>query len=609
MTELLFLMSMSASVLILLCFLLFRLTENRLSARQQYTAMKFVLIFVLLPIGPCLSFFNVVLQEAAQTPSSEMMPVLPATSGIRLPDAVPGAAPTEAAALPQLSISSATGQAFTALWGLCAAAILIYKFLRFTKFKRCLRQAGLLEVSPDTQLIFRTCLQKLHIRRAVRIQFSSAVPTPFATGLLKPAIILPSRNFSNREQQYILLHELTHIKFGDLWIRWLSMFASAVHWWNPLVWLWNRKLVELSEASCDERIVSEWSTQERIDYGRVLLKTACYREMPEGLTASISSARLLQRRVTKMLHAKALTKKQKMFSVGIILALLLCGSAAAVSMRSPVVIQENPRPAGVSGHASVSSGLQNTPSNGAQLNDPILSATREGDTGKTNWTSGDSIAEVGQSQAREPDISTLTQPPGDGAEDEEAAEYADPRGQAGLPQTYQNALRGDPTLISARGGTLLPDDDPESYYSIDGTFYKLFVSKDHYMMREYDVGNWDSLDPSKQRAAAETLVNGDYPRNSTGESYGPSSLANYVGYNPDLTAALGTRGEAGYVRDADSAALPSLPAETCPHEFMVPLYDSEGTVIGEFVVGCGGHFSGGATVDAVKTALGENSAP
>ena len=99
------------------------------------------------------------------------------------------------------------------------------------------------------------------------------------------------------------------------------------------------------------------------------------------------------------------------------------------------------------------------------------------------------------------------------------------------------------------------------------------------------------------------------PRNSTGESYGPSSLANYVGYNPDLTAALGTRGEAGYVRDADSAALPSLPAETCPHEFMVPLYDSEGTVIGEFVVGCGGHFSGGATVDAVKTALGENSAP
>ena len=136
-----------------------------------------------------------------------------------------------------------------------------------------------------------------------------------------------------------------------------------------------------------------------------------------------------------MLHAKALTKKQKMFSVGIILALLLCGSAAAVSMRSPVVIQENPRPAGVSGHASVSSGLQNTPSNGAQLNDPILSATREGDTGKTNWTSGDSIAEVGQSQAREPDISTLTQPPGDGAEDEEAAEYADPRGQAGLPQT------------------------------------------------------------------------------------------------------------------------------------------------------------------------------
>ena len=42
---------------------------------------------------------------------------------------------------------------------------------------------------------------------------------------------------------------------------------------------------------------------------------------------------------------------------------------------------------------------------------------------------------------------------------------------------------------------------------------------------------------------------------------------------------------------------------------MVPLYDSEGAVIGEFAVGCGGHFSGGATVDAVKTALGEMPSP
>ena len=609
MTELLFLMGMSGSAAILLCFLLCRLTEKRLSARQQYAAMKFVLVFLLLPIGPCLNFLLELLQETTQISSSEMTPVLPATSGGWLPGAVPDAVPTDAVSLPQLTISPSGDQICTALWGLCAAAILFYKFLRFARSKRCLRQAGLIEASPDTQLIFRTCQQKLHIHRSVRIRLSSAVPAPFATGLLKPVVILPIRDFSERDLRCILLHELTHIKSGDLLIRWFSMFATAVHWWNPLVWLWNRKLVELSEASCDERVVSGWSAQERIDYGRVLLKTACHWEMPEGLTASISSARSLQRRVAKMLHAKALTKKQKMFSPGMILALLLCGSAAAVSMRSPVVIQEDPRPTGVSGQAFASSGLQNTPSDGTQLNDPVLSATREGDTEKTNGNFGDPIGEAEQDQARDPDVPAPARPSGDGAEEEAAAESAGPGGPTGLPEAYQNAQKGNASLILARGGTLLPDDDPESYYSINGTFYKLFVSKGNDMLRESDVGNWDSLDPSKQQIASETLLNGDYPRNSCGESYGHSGLTNYVGYSPDLIMALGTHGESGYIRDTDSALLHSLPAEECPHEFMIPLYDSEGAVIGEFSVGCGGHFSGDMTIDAAKEILAEDSAP
>ena len=107
------------------------------------------------------------------------------------------------------------------------------------------------------------------------------------------------------------------------------MLAAAIHWWNPLVWLWNRKCIELSEESCDAQVVSGLSSRDRADYGRVLLKTACRAEMPEGLMASLSSAELLQRRLTKMLHAKALTKKQKRLSAGVLAALLLCGSAAA----------------------------------------------------------------------------------------------------------------------------------------------------------------------------------------------------------------------------------------------------------------------------------------
>ena len=76
-----------------------------------------------------------------------------------------------------------------------------------------------------------------------------------------------------------------------------------------------------------------------------------------------------------------------------------------------------------------------------------------------------------------------------------------------------------------------------------------------------------------------------------------------MGYGPDLHQSKGTKGDIGYTRDSDTSALPNLPADECPHEFMVPLYDSEGNTIGEFAVGCGGHFSGGMTIEEAKEAL------
>ena len=179
---------------------------------------------------------------------------------------------------------------------------------------------------------------------------------------------------------------------------------------------------------------------------------------------------------------------------------------------------------------------------------------------------------------------------------------------------FADAVRGDTELILARGGTLLPDNDLGSYREVNGTFYKLFAAKGSTpnvvrVMAEYEVGNWEILTSSEQKIASETLVNGEYPQNSRGESYGSSALANYVGYSPDLIAAVGTHGESGYIRDADTDVIPDLSVEECPHEFMVPLYDSEGEVIGEFAVSCGGHFNGGMTIEEAKAAVAAGLAP
>lgn len=96
-----------------------------------------------------------------------------------------------------------------------------------------------------------------------------------------------------------------------------------------------------------------------------------------------------------------------------------------------------------------------------------------------------------------------------------------------------------------------------------------------------------------QDLAEKWLVDGDYPRNSKGETYGPESLDEIVGHKPDLIGAVATNGEHGYLRQSeveayraacslpvDIEALIALSPNGEPHT--LPVYDSEGNVIGEF---------------------------
>ena len=86
-------------------------------------------------------------------------------------------------------------------------------------------------------------------------------------------------------------------------------------------------------------------------------------------------------------------------------------------------------------------------------------------------------------------------------------------------------------------------------------------------------------------------MNGDFPKNKKGETYGTMLLADYVGYAPDLEVE-----EEGYVRFAEkqaaSDAMVGLSKEECPHEYTYPVYDKEGEFLREAKAACHGHFEG-----------------
>ena len=288
------------------------------------------------------------------------------------------------------------------------------------------------------------------------------------------------------------------------------------------------------------------------------------------------------------------------------LSLTLVGTALAAGAR----VEYNQAGVALCGQPQVTAGETWTAPNGQNVPTMITYVDETG--GKTNylslrqisemlkipvhWNAAEKRVELGDERAR---IEFVQESYLQAVKRTLSGEEPEKLPERNLPAPGDKVLRGDPKLIEARGGTLLPDDDPGSYVRTmepDGTlvFHKLFDSRGttKLHMREYEVGNLEVLTP-RQRELAEQLPGGVFPVNKKGESYGIDMLSQYVGYQPDLVAARGVndKGESlnGYIRqDVFEFKTPQEALEwqnQRPSSYDIPLYDCEGTQIGTFHVG------------------------
>lgn len=92
---------------------------------------------------------------------------------------------------------------------------------------------------------------------------SSNVQSPMIIGLFMPILVLPEKEYTAQELQFILQHEMIHYHRKDLWYKLLLLLANAVHWFNPLVYLMFREAGVDLEYACDAEVVKEKDFDER----------------------------------------------------------------------------------------------------------------------------------------------------------------------------------------------------------------------------------------------------------------------------------------------------------------------------------------------------------
>jgi uncharacterized protein (TIGR03067 family) len=131
--------------------------------------------------------------------------------------------------------------------------------MRIYWFRRLLRLTG--PVPADVQEEVRGLAAQIGVRPCPNLYVLPAAVGPMLWAVWgKPTILFPAgllAELGGDARRTILLHELSHLRRRDHWVRILEVVVTTLFWWHPVVWWARREIRPLEEACCDSFVVSE----------------------------------------------------------------------------------------------------------------------------------------------------------------------------------------------------------------------------------------------------------------------------------------------------------------------------------------------------------------
>jgi beta-lactamase regulating signal transducer with metallopeptidase domain len=204
--------------------------------------------------------------QAAESALPESAAIPQPVTGPARPDTT---ASTPAQLLPQAYL--------LAFWLAGMSLFLFLLIFKMAKLRRWHRQQEERKTIPPWfhELLVETS-RHLNLEQLPAIVFSRDAVTPAVYGVFRPVLLLPEHylnDLSREEAEHVLLHELCHVKRGDLWIHGLVLLLQVAYWFNPFLLWAHRQLRHVREMCCDQTLAAR--LQDRTDaYRQTLLNTA-----------------------------------------------------------------------------------------------------------------------------------------------------------------------------------------------------------------------------------------------------------------------------------------------------------------------------------------------
>lgn len=198
----------------------------------------------------------------------------------------PAAAPSETPSGPQTvpgseapadeTVRISLTQILLALWLAGMAVVAAWALIAHLRFVRYVRRWSRPVEHGGVLAQYARLGGEMKLRRLPRLRMCPGLRAPMLAGLISPALLLPAESLNDDAQttRCVLVHELTHYKRRDIWLKTLALCANVVHWFNPFMWYMIRLVERDTELACDEAALRRLPPEDHPAYGRAILDAA-----------------------------------------------------------------------------------------------------------------------------------------------------------------------------------------------------------------------------------------------------------------------------------------------------------------------------------------------
>lgn len=219
------------------------------------------------------------------------------------------------------------------LWLIICITLILYHYGTYFLIKRKIRKTG-----KKTERL------RLTGGRAIEIFQSDKVKNPCTVGWIRPGIFIPEKEYTAQEKNWLLSHELTHVRHGDVCWKCIAMVCIVCHWYNPFVYYLFHQYSVMCEYYCDAECMRNSDIQEKKDYAVFLVKSAASNAwtplaIMQGLT---NNGEKMRERVDRIIDEEQRLKKRiHLLLTGIFTVSCMC-SLMTVFVYSAVPEQDMP---------------------------------------------------------------------------------------------------------------------------------------------------------------------------------------------------------------------------------------------------------------------------